>query len=163
MKILIFLHGTVLMHKNAVGKSREESVQQVLNSDLSIHDFKSYVPVGNSNKKLNIWSRQGAEIIYLSSNDTVKNIEEDMFVLKKYGFPKGEFVFRKGNLSYKDIAENIIPNILIEDDCESIGGRTQMVYPNVSHLVKDKIKSIVIKEFSGIDNLPNDINELIHL
>ena len=60
-------------------------------------------------------------------------------------------------------ANDCFADILIEDDCESIGGRTQMVYPNVSYLVKDRIKSIIVKEFSGIEHLPSDINELIYL
>ncbi|MGV8981680.1 hypothetical protein [Clostridium sp.] len=163
MQILIFLHGTVVMHKNALGNTREQRVQQAINNDPSLYDFISYIPIGNSDRKLGIWKKQGAEIIYLSSNKNLEDIKKDMFVLKKYGFPKEQILFREGNLSYKDIAENIIPDILIEDDCESIGGRIQMVYPNISYSVKNKIKSIIVKEFSGIDNLPSDINELMYL
>ncbi|MGH4137091.1 hypothetical protein [Clostridium sp.] len=163
MKILIFLHGTVIMHKNGLGKTREQRVQQVINNDPSLYDFISYIPIGTSDRKLGIWKKQGAEIIYLSSNKNLEDIKKDMFILKKYGFPKEQILFREGNLSYKDIAENIIPDILIEDDCESIGGRIQMVYPNISYSVKNKIKSIIVKEFSGIDNLPSDINELRYL
>ena len=151
------------MHKNALGKTREQSVQQVINNDSSIYDFMSYGPIGNSNRKLGIWKKQGAEIIYLSSNKNLEDIKKDMFVLKKYGFPKEQILFREGNLSYKDIVENIIPDILIEDDCESIGGEIQMIYPNLSYSVKNKIKSITIKEFSGVDHLPSDINELMYL
>lgn len=161
MKILIFLHGTAIMHRKAIGKTREERVQQVIDNDPSIYDFMSYVPVGSSNEKLDVWMRQGAEIIYLSSNKNLNDIKNDSFVLKKYGFPKGDILYRSGNLSYKDIAENIIPDILIEDDCESIGGKIEMVYPNLSGSVKAKIKAIVVKEFSGIDHLPDDINKLI--
>ena len=35
MKILVFLHGTLIMHKNGEGKTREERVRQVLDKDLS--------------------------------------------------------------------------------------------------------------------------------
>ena len=49
---------------------------------------------------------------------------------------------------------------LIEDDCESIGGEIEMTYPYIKPELKNKIKSVVIKEFSGIDNLPNNIQEL---
>lgn len=45
MKILIFLHGTAIMHRNAIGKARQERVQQVIDNDSSIYDFMSYVPV----------------------------------------------------------------------------------------------------------------------
>ena len=39
MKILIFLHGAVIMHKSAEGKIREERVRQVLSNDPSVHDY----------------------------------------------------------------------------------------------------------------------------
>jgi len=68
MKILIFLHGTVIMHESAEGKTREERVRQVLNSDSSVHDYISYIPVDNAVEKLKSWQSQGAEIIYLSSH-----------------------------------------------------------------------------------------------
>lgn len=47
MKIMVFLHGTAIMHKNALGRTREERVKQVLDGDESLYDFASYVPVGN--------------------------------------------------------------------------------------------------------------------
>jgi hypothetical protein len=161
MKILIFLHGTVIMHKNGLEKSREERVFQVINKDPSIKDFGSYIPVGNSNIKLNMWMEQGAEILYLSSNRIEENIKNDKHVLEKYDFPKGKILYISENEEYKDIVENIIPDILIEDDCESIGGISQMVYPNISHQLKNRIKSIIVKEFGGIDHLPNKIDGLI--
>lgn len=58
------------------------------------------------------------------------------------------------------VAENLVPDILIEDDCESIGGEKEMTYPNIKDELKNKIKSIVVKEFKGIDHLPDDIEEL---
>lgn len=61
---------------------------------------------------------------------------------------------------YKDIAERIIPDILIEDDCESIGGAKEMTITNVIPKIKKKIKSIVVKEFAGIDDLPDDLSKL---
>lgn len=161
MKILIFLHGTILMHKNAFGKIREERVQQVINKDSSVYDFKSYIPIGSCSRKLNNWAHQGAEIIYLSSNRAKEDIKKDIFVLEKYDFPKGKIICREENQSYKDVAESIIPDILLEDDCESIGGRAKMVYTNISNPIKERIKSIVVSEFSGIDHLPDEIDELM--
>ena len=98
MKILIFLHGTLIMHKSAEDKTREGRVKQVENGDLSVHDYASYVPVGNAVEKLKSWQSQGAEIMTVT-------------------FVKPE--------------------------------------------IKQKIKSIVIKEFSGIDNLPSEISSLM--
>ena len=55
-----------------------------------------------------------------------------------------------------------MPDILIEDDCKSIGGEIEMTYPHINPQKKGKIKSIVVKEFSGIDNLPDSIETLIN-
>lgn len=160
MKILIFLHGTVIMHESAEGKTRGERVMQVLNSDPSVHDYISYIPVGNAVEKLKSWQSQGAEILYLSSHETAENVGKDKSVLENYGFPKGQVFYRQNGESYKDIAEKIIPDVLIEDDCESIGGEKEMTITFVKPEIREKIKSIVIKEFSGIDDLPNNLEDL---
>lgn len=55
MKILVFLHGTLIMHKSAEEKSREERVRQVENKDPSVLDYASYIPVGNAVEKLKSW------------------------------------------------------------------------------------------------------------
>ena len=161
MKILVFLHGTAIMHKKAIGHSREERVKQVLESDASVKDYASYVPVGNSAKKLLTWKEQGAEIIYLSSHESKEDVEKDKLVLKKFKFPPGEILYRKKGEQYKDIAERIMPDVLIEDDCESIGGKEEMTITHVKPELKKKIKSIVVKEFNGIDNLPDKISDLL--
>ena len=160
MKILIFLHGTLIMHKSAEGETREERVKQVINGDPSVHDYSSYIPVGNAVEKLKSWQSQGAEILYLSSHETADDVEKDKIVLEKYDFPKGQVFYRQSNETYKDIAEKIIPDVLIEDDCESIGGAKEMTITFVMPEIKQRIKSIVIKEFSGIDNLPDDLKFL---
>jgi hypothetical protein len=36
-----------------------------------------------------------------------------------------------------------------------------MVYPNLKPELKNKIKSIVVKEFQGIDCIPDKISELM--
>ncbi len=36
-----------------------------------------------------------------------------------------------------------------------------MVYPNLKPELKDKIKSIIVKEFQGIDHIPDEISELM--
>ena len=77
-------------------------------------------------------------------------------------FLKGEIFFRQSDESYVDIVERIIPNLLVEDDCESIGGEKEMVYPHLKPEVLIRIKSIVVKEFGGIDHLPNEISDLMN-
>ncbi len=161
MKILIFTEGTLLMHENAVWHSREEIVQQVKNKDPSVKNYSSYVPIGRCIDKLKEWKEKGAVLIYLTSRTTPEEIEAIQNVLTLYEFPEGKLEHRKklagalGLLSegYKDVVERIMPDILIEDDCESIGGEKEMCYPNVKPEIKSRIKSIVVKEFEGIDNV----------
>ena len=160
MKILIFTEGTIIMHKNAVGHTRDEIVQQVENKEESVHDYKSYVPVGSADKKLRNWKVDGADILYLTSRTKPEEIEQIQNVLKKFKFPDGNFLFRRKNEEYKDVAEKIIPDVLIEDDCESIGGIDEMTITHVKPEIKKKISSIPIKEFGGIDHLPDKISAL---
>ncbi len=56
---------------------------------------------------------------------------------------------------YKDIAERVLPDVLIEDDCESIGGKKEMTITDIKPEIRKRVKLVVIKEFEGIDNLPN--------
>lgn len=172
MKILIFLHGTAIAHKTAEGKTREEILKQAINKDPSIYDYASHIPVGNVVTKLKNWQAQGAEILYLSAltedekarGDEIVGKDDtkaDQEVLNRYGFPKGEIYHRKKGESYAQIAEKIVPDVLIEDDCESIGGEKEMTITFVRPQIKQKIKSIVVKEFSGIDHLPDNLKDLL--
>jgi hypothetical protein len=133
-----------------------------LGGDESLLDFESYVPVGEAVRKLQAWVGQGAQIIYLSSHKHGEDVERDKVVLRKYGFPQGQIFFRSSEERYSDVAERALPDILIEDDCESIGGEPEMTYPHLNPGLKPKIKSIVVKEFGGIDHLPNDISKLVN-
>ena len=162
MKILIFTEGTILTHKNWVELEREEVVRRIrdgINPDLIY--FKASVPIGNSVGKIRKWAGQGAEIVYLTSRRKREEIAAIQSVLDAFGFPKGELLFRTGSESYGEVASRERPDILIEDDCESIGGESEMTYPHLSPIVKPRVKSIVIKEFLGIDGLPDIISELL--
>jgi len=132
-----------------------------VNSDSSVHDYASYIPVGNAVKKLKSWQSQGAEILYLSSHEAAEDVEKDKIVLEKYDFPKGQVFYRQNGETYQNIAEKITPDVLIEDDCESIGEKKEMTITFVKPEIKQKIKSIVVKEFSGVDNLPIEISSLM--
>jgi len=182
MKILVFTEGTVLMHALAKNVSREERVKQSQKAGIqreerniafdsntpppkappgSVYDLESYIPVGNAVEKLKAWKDQGVEIIYLTSRRIKSEIETIKKVLNKYHFPCSQnLYFRQQGENYKDVAERLIPDVLIEDDCESIGGEKEMVYPHMKDDLKFKIKSIVIKEFEGIDHLANDVSLL---
>jgi len=145
MKILIFTEGTIIKHQ----KDKES-------------DYITYVPIGRAVEKLAHWKKQGVEIFYLTSCTKPKEINQIQTVLKKYSFPAGELLFRQEGKEYKDVAEKLMPDILIEDDCQSIGGIDEMTITHVRPELKSKIKSIPVKEFSGIDNLPDKITDLVN-
>jgi len=160
MKILVFLHGTAIMHRNAAGHSREERVKQVQERDQSVREYAAYIPVENAVDKLQRWSQQGAKILYLSSHKKIEYVQQDRQVLQFYPFPEGQVLFRQSEESYADVAERILPDVLIEDDCESIGGEKEMTYPHIRPDMQATIISIVVKEFEGIDHLPDELAEL---
>ena len=80
MRVLVFLHGTAVMHAGAVGRTRDERVAQVrAGDDPSVRDYGAYVPVGEVVAKLRHWQRQGAQIDYLSSHRNPDDIAKDTF------------------------------------------------------------------------------------
>ena len=166
MKILVFTEGTITVHSHAAGHSREEIIQQSLNRDTNglgadIEDYKNYILLGNPVEKLQSWKNQGAEIIYMTSRTELEEINQVRETLEKYNLPdRQNLFFRQNGESYSQAAERIMPDILIEDDCESIGGVEEMTYTHIREDLKPKIKHIVIKEFEGIDHLPDRLEEL---
>jgi hypothetical protein len=176
MKILVFTEGTILTHKRWIGLPREEVVRQVKSwSDLSEEEiaklrksgavpgpayFAGSFPIGNAAKKIQAWKNGGATILYLTSRRTPEEVQIIKDILEKHGFPKGELLFRRLGEEYKDVAERVLPDIIVEDDCESIGGEVEMTYSRIKPALKARIKSIVVKEFGGIDHLPDDPSRL---
>ena len=148
------------MHSTALGVSRETRVEQSVNESTSVKDFMTYIPNGNVVEKLNRWKSQGAEIYYLTSRETPDQLDDVMFVLNKYNFPDSQnLLYRKNGEQYKDVAERLIPDIFIEDDCESIGS-SEITFPHINPEIQAKIHSIIVKEFAGIDHLPDRLGEL---
>jgi hypothetical protein len=181
MKILIFTEGTIIMHQTALGVSREERVKKSNNEGIqreeaslnynsktdvpvergSVYDFVNYLPNGKAVEKIQTWKDLGAMIYYLTSRRIKADLDAIVSVLEKYNFADNQnLFFRKQGENYADVVARIIPDILIEDDCESIGGENEMTYPHLSPILKKKIHSIVVKEFAGIDNLPDDLSNL---
>ena len=68
MRLLVFLHGTVLMHAGGVGVSRAERVAQVRAKHPTVGEYEAYVPVGDAVAKLRRWQDAGAAVAYLSSH-----------------------------------------------------------------------------------------------
>ena len=166
MKILVFTEGTILTFQSGEGLGREQIVELSKNAatqeQSSVHDFANYIPQGKAVEKLNKWKQQGATIYYLTSRRIGQELEDIKTVLKKYNFPDSQnLLFRQQDEEYKDVAERLVPDVLIEDDCESIGGEKEMTYPHINPELKNKIKSVIIKEFAGIDDLSDNIEQLI--
>ena len=148
------------MHYGAIGHTREEIVRQSKNKEKTIYQWSSYVPIGNAAAKLDAWKKQGAEIFYLTSRVKSEEVESIKKVLKVYSFPDGHLFFRRQGKQYQDIAAEILPDILVEDDCESIGGAEQMTITHIKPGIKARIKSIPVKEFGSIDYLPDELTAL---
>jgi hypothetical protein len=161
VRILVFLQGTILMHSGAAGRSREERVAQSrAGLEPSLRDHATYVPIGSAVAKLKSWQRQGARICYLTSSRNAKEIEQDTAVLKHHGFPKGPVLARHQGEQYGDVAGRVLPDVLVEDDCESIG-LDEITYPQIRADLRARIRSVVVPEFDGIDHLPGSLDELL--
>ncbi|OGY79047.1 MAG: hypothetical protein A3B74_04155 [Candidatus Kerfeldbacteria bacterium RIFCSPHIGHO2_02_FULL_42_14] len=155
---MVFTEGTITMHRNAAGHLRTEIIEQIKGEEPSVKEYESYIPIGDAVKKLTSWVNDGAEILYLTSRRKPVEIEVMRSVLKQYGFPDGQLLFRREGEEYKNVVERVMPNILIEDDCESIGGTEAMTITHVSSETKAKIKSISVPEFGGVDHLDDKIS-----
>ena len=118
------------------------------------------IPSGNAPVKLQKWKDQGAEIMYPTSRRKPDELDIVRHLLEQYDFPIGELFYRREGEAYKDVAERVLPDMLIEDDCESIGGEVEMTWPHIKPELKTRIKSIVVKEDGGIDHLPDNLVDL---
>ncbi len=147
------------MHKNALGYPINKVIDQIKRKEKSVHNYSSYIPIKNAPKKLKNWEKEGHTLIYLTSRRKREEINQIRTVLKRYKFPNGKLLFRKKDENYSNIAERIMPDILVEDDCKSIGGKKEMTITNINPKIKKKIKSIVLREFGGIDNLPDILSK----
>jgi len=144
LTIMIFVEGTILKPK----------------SWLSLYNHNAYEPIGNSVEIIKAWKIQGANIIYCTSRKG-KKAENIAVLLKLFGFTGSFLAVREGKEKYKDLVETLKPNILIEDDCKSIGGAWQMCITKVKPEIRNNIKSIVVPEFKGIDHLPLEYVRLL--
>jgi hypothetical protein len=161
VRLLVFLHGTTLMHAGGAGVTREMRVEQVRSDEPSVRRFDEYIPIGDAARKVKAWSEQGADIFYLSSRTTAAEVAEDEEVLRAHGFPKCRVLFRREGETYTDVVKGTLPDVIIEDDCESIGGASQQTYAQLPQHLRRRIKSIVVREFGGIDDLPESLDELL--
>jgi hypothetical protein len=159
MKLCLFLPGTAIMHASAQGVPRATRVQQARDRDPSVRNFAAYVPVEDVVPKLRRWRDQGAEIVYLSSQRTAGGVAADRSVLERHGFPAGRVLSRGPCQNYGDVVAGEAPDVLIEDDCESIGAE-HIAYAQLSAAVRSRVTSIVVREFAGFTDLPDSLDAL---
>ena len=116
--------------------------------------------IGNATAKLRAWQERGATISYLSSRRDRESLDDVRWALRDGGAPDGELFFRQGSEHYGQAAERALPDVIVEDDCKSIGGAVEMTYPKLSPKFKARTGSVVVAEGNGIDHLPDDPAEL---
>jgi hypothetical protein len=156
LKLVVFLQGTTLIESALLGKTREESVKKSRDWAVRGGWLGELVPIGESSKKVRAWSSHGTDLYYLTASRKQENIAKCETALKKWSFPNGVLLHRNPNENYGDIIPEIRPDLIVEDDCESLGGTKEMVYPNLPESVRRSIASVVVREFEGIDHLPDD-------
>ncbi len=142
-KVMIFAEGTILKPK----------------SWFSLYNHNTYIPIGDAVGIIKGWQQQGADIIYCTSRRG-KQAENIATLLLKHKFVGSKLYYREKTQKYKDLVEMVHPNVLIEDDCKSIGGSWQMCITYVEPKIKEAIKSIIVEEFKGIDHLQHNVQRL---
>lgn len=161
MNILIFLHGTSIMHAAGQHVSREECVRQVRDGEPSVRDYRSYVPTPGAVEKVEAWCRHGASVAYFSSHRREEDIAADQVVLRRHGFPEGPVHARQSGESYGAAVERLHPDLVVEDDCESIGGAPETIASQLTAAAARKICCLAVLEFAGLGALPDDPAKLI--
>lgn len=164
MKLVIFTEGTIIMHSGARGLSRKEIVMQSRKGEEpTLYKWQDYIPIKGAVNKLKKWKQQGTDILYLTSRIKQPEIMAIKQVLRKHKFPEGMLLSRKEIEHYSDVIEIHHPDIIIEDDCESIGGLPEMASNQIKPDLRKKISVIVVKEFEGIDHLPDKLSILVRI
>ncbi|HET7013186.1 MAG TPA: hypothetical protein VFI65_04715 [Streptosporangiaceae bacterium] len=163
MRIGVFLHGTTIMQAAGADVDREERVRQVVSSDPSIWEFAEYIPTPGTAEKLAAWDRHGASIVYLSAHRQAEYVHADESVIKHHEFPAGPVCAREWGEDYGALVDRLDLDVLVEDDCESIGGVSKTCTFMLSMEARRSVRSIVLPEFLGLGGLPDDPAELAAL
>ena len=142
MKILVFTEGTATKHP----------------SEQQFFDVETFVPTAGAVDKLTKWREQGAEISYLTSRRSSEHLQAVEATLRRFEFPPGELFFRREGEGYVDVVRRVAPDVLIEDDCRSIGW-DEVITPTLK--AGWRIKGIIVPEFGGLAHLPDDHQELL--
>jgi hypothetical protein len=149
------------MHAAAAAVGRSERVDQVRRRDPTVRAFDSYVPTPGTVQKLVAWSERGAALFYLSARRRRRELDDDEMVVRRSGFPPGPVCGRRGEETYGELVERLELEVVVEDDCESIGGAAQTIAAQLTPSQRVSIRCIVVPEFIGLGMLPDDPHELL--
>lgn len=141
MKIMIFIEGTTFYTKPV----------------LFLFSKHGYKPIGNTVDIINSLHSKGHDI-FLCSYVRKNRYNFIKSVIDFYGIAYTEILCRDKGERYSDIVERVCPDVLIEDDCKSVGGEKNCCINGVREDMRANIKSIIVPEFSGIDNIIIEID-----
>ena len=144
-RILIFTEGTILGPRHW----------------WEFFNDRGYVPINLCYEKIHRWHAQGAQIAYLTSRRKPADVAAIAKILKDANLPGSALYYRGKGEEYYHVAEQLIPDVLIEDDCRSIGGQRNWTITYVDPRIKPRIHSIIVREFKGIDHLPDTLSGLL--
>lgn len=141
MKIMIFIEGTTFYTKPV----------------LFLFSKYGYKPIVNAVEVINSLHGKGHDI-FLCSYVRRNRYNFIKSVIDFYGIDYTEILCRDKCEGYSDIVERVCPDVLIEDDCKSIGGVKKCCINGVREYIRANIKSIIVPEFSGIDDVMIEID-----
>lgn len=139
MRIMVFIEGTTFKTK----------------FPMFLFTKYGYKPIGNAVGIVNTWRNEGHDIC-LCSYVRKRRYNFVKRIIDFHGMKYTEILCREKGEQYREIVERIKPDILIEDDCKSIGGQKEWCITNVREEIKVGIYSIIVPEFNGIDDVKID-------
>jgi hypothetical protein len=161
VRVMVLLHGTSIMPGSPAAQPRVTRVRQVTSKDPAVLDFGSYVPTEGAVAKLTAWQHRGAQICYLSSHLSAAAAAIDNSVLAAHGFPAGPLYYRAHGESYAEVARRWSADVVVEDDCERIGGQAQTTASALARTPGQAVRCVVVPEFGGLGHLPDDPADLL--
>ena len=144
MKILVFTEGTATRHP----------------SEERRFDVASFVPTAGAVDKVSRWREQGVEICYLTSQRPADGCRAVEATLQRHGFPAGELHYRREGEEYVDVVRRVGPDVLVEDDCQSIGW-DEVITPKLKP--EWGITGVIVPENGGLAHLADDHRELLRM
>lgn len=115
-------------------------------------EFEAFALLGNAVEIVNTWQNEGHDI-YLCSYVRKGRYDIIKSIIDFYGMKYTDILCRSKGEQYREIVEQLKSDILIEDDCKSIGGHKESCITNVKKELKSKIQSVIVPEFKGIDDI----------